>query len=272
MDKFAVYWTPEETSEYWTEKGRELQSAESYEDALHALNNATDIDPQNAMAWLTKANILGPNMGRYNESLEACDKALQINPDYADAWRLKGLILMNLGRPEEESLAAFDEAIELDPQDGFAWYLKGSSLQRLGRETEAEAAFAKAEELGFTSPLAGTLAITNISATGEDELIEISNNLDEAKNLEGWTLVVDEDETRSVVLPEYILEPARKVTVHFGAGEDTEADLFMNCEIALNDAATNVTLRDEAGREVSFLGFENLPDGGVMMMGDCGEF
>jgi len=47
----------------------------------------------------------------------------------------------------------------------------------------------------------------------------------------------------------------------------------MESEIALNDAATNVTLRDEGGREISFLGFERLPDGGVVMrMRDGGEF
>ncbi len=263
LDKFAAYWTPEATSEHWVEKGQQLQSTESYEDALDALNNAIDVDPQNAMAWLSKAQILGPNLGRYNESLEACDKAIEIDPENPDSWRLKGLILMNLGR-DEEALVAFEEAIELDPQNGYAWYVKGNLLRYLGREGEAEEAFTRAEELGFTSPLEGMIAITEIVATGEDEFVEIANNLDEAKNLEGWTLVVDEDEARSVVLPDYILEPAAKVRVHFGAGEDAGNDLFMESEIALNDAATNVTLRDEAGREVSFLGFENLPDGRVV--------
>lgn len=272
LDKFTAYWTPEANPEYWIEKGRQLQSVESYEDALDALNNATDVDPQNAMAWLSKAQILGPSSGRYNESLEACEKAIEIDPENPESWRLKGLILMNLGR-DEEALVAFDEAIELDPQNGFAWHLKGNLLQRLGREDEADAALARAEELGFTSPLEGMIAITEIAADGEDEFVEISNNLDEAKNLRGWTLVVDGDEAISLVLPEYILEPGEKVRVHFGAGEDGEADLFMESEIALNDAATNVTLRDEGGREISFLGFERLPDGGVVMrMRDGGEF
>ncbi|MBN1324191.1 MAG: tetratricopeptide repeat protein [Methanotrichaceae archaeon] len=270
LDKFAAYWTPEETSGYWIEKGRELQVAESYEDALHALNNATDINPQNSIAWLAKARILGPNLGRYNQSLEACERALDINPENPEYWQLKGLILMNLGR-DEEALAAFEEAIELGPQHGYTWYLKGNSLKYLGRENEAEVAFARAKELGFTSPLAGMIALTNISAEGGDEFVEIENHLDEARSLGGWTLVVDDDETRSVVLPEYTLEPAGKVRVHFQAGEETETNLFMNSEIALNDTATNVTLRDESGRDVSFLGFENMPDGVVMMRG-TGEF
>ena len=264
LDKFAAYWTPEKTSEYWIEKGQQLQSAESYEDALDALNNATDIDPQSAMAWFTKAQILGQNLGRYNESLEACEKAIEIEPENPDSWQLRGLILMNLGR-DEEALAAFEEAIDIDPQNGRSWYLKGNLLRYLGRDTEAEEAFERAEELGFTSPLAGMIAITEIVATGEDELIEITNNLDEAKDLKGWTLVVDEDETRSLILPEHVLEPGENVRVHFGSGEETGTDLFMESEIVLNDAATSVTLRDEAGRVVSFLGFETLPDGGVAM-------
>jgi tetratricopeptide (TPR) repeat protein len=271
LDKFAAYWTPDATSEYWIEKSYELWANGSLEEALGALNNATDVDPQNAMAWLSKAQILGPNLGRYNESLEACDKAIEIDPENPDSWRLRGLILMNLGR-DEEALAAFEEAIEFDPQNGYTWYLKGTLLQHLGREGEAEVAFTRAEELGFTSPLAGMIAITEIVATGEDEFVEIANNLDEAKNLEGWTLVVDEDEMRSVVLPDYTLEPAAKVRFHFGAGEGAENDLFMESEIALNDDATNVTLRDEAGREVSFLGFETLLDGRVVGTRGSGEF
>ncbi|KUK96988.1 MAG: tetratricopeptide repeat protein [Methanothrix sp.] len=270
LDKFAAYWTPEETSEYWIEKGRQLKSAESYEDALDALNNATDIDPQNAMAWLYKAQILGPSSGRYNESLEACENAIEIDPENPESWLLKGLILMNLGR-DEEALAAFDEAIEVDPESGYAWYLKGGLLQRLGRGSEAEEAFTRAEELGFTSPLAGMLAITNISVEDEDEFVEISNYLEEAKNLGGWTLVIDGDETRSVILPEYNLEPAGIVRVHLGEGEDSKGDLFMNSSIALNDTATNVSLRDESGEFVSFLGFETLPDGGVMLRRSGGE-
>ena len=242
-----------------------------YEEALIYIDRALEIDPEYVDAWISKAQILGPSLGRYDDSLEACERALEIDPEDPDTWRLKGLILMNLGR-DAEALAAFEEAIELDPQNGYAWHLKGGLLQRLSRDSEAEEAFARAEELGFTSPIAGMLAITDISAEGEDEFIEIENHLEEAINLKGWTLVVDGDETRSVVLPEYILESAGKVRVHFGAGEDSGTDLFMESGIALNDDATSVSLRDGAGREVSFLGFETLPDGGVAMTRGSGEF
>lgn len=131
----------------WIEKGDELFENGSYEEALDALNNATDIDPQNAMAWLTKASILGPKLGRYNESLEACDEAIHINPDDADAWRLRGVILMNLRRPAEEALAAFDEAIELDPLNAFMWIEKGNVLLEMGSYEEAFDAYDEATEI-----------------------------------------------------------------------------------------------------------------------------
>ena len=52
--------------------------------------------------------------GKYDEAIKACDKAIEINPQYANAW-----------------------------------YGKGSVLRQLGRTTEANGAFAKAEELGY---------------------------------------------------------------------------------------------------------------------------
>jgi len=266
----AVELAPEDKN-FWINGGILLSAhLGRYEEALIYFDKGLQLDPEDADAWLSKAQILGPNLGRYNESLEACDKAIEIDPENPDSWRLRGLILMNLGG-DEEALAAFEEAIELDPQNGHSWYLKGNLLRYLGSEGETEEAFTIAEELGFTSPLGGMIAITEIVATGEDELIEITNNLDEAKNLKGWTLVIDEDETRYLVLPEYVLVPGGKVRVHFGVGEDAETDLFMESEIVLNDDATSVTLRDETGREVSFLGFETLPDGGVAMTRGSGD-
>ena len=42
-----------------------------------------------------------------------------------------------------------DEAIRLDPNRAEEWAAKGTVLKALGRSAEAEAAFAKAKELGI---------------------------------------------------------------------------------------------------------------------------
>jgi Flp pilus assembly protein TadD len=49
-----------------------------------------------------------------------------------------------------EAIQALDKAIEIDPQYAKAWNKKGDALKSLGRITEADAAFAKAKELGYS--------------------------------------------------------------------------------------------------------------------------
>jgi len=44
---------------------------------------------------------------------------------------------------------AFDEVIKLAPEDADAWNNKGIALEALGRTSEANAACAKAQELGL---------------------------------------------------------------------------------------------------------------------------
>ena len=53
---------------------------------------------------------------------------------------------MALGR-YDEGLKAYDEALRLDPEIAGVWYNRGLVLQGLERTGEAQAAFARAEEL-----------------------------------------------------------------------------------------------------------------------------
>ena len=62
------------------------------------------------------------------------------------AWYNKGSVLYNLGK-YDEALVALEEAISLDPKDATARNNKGFALKALGRNTEADAAFARANEL-----------------------------------------------------------------------------------------------------------------------------
>jgi len=68
----------------------------------------------------------------------------------AEDWFYKGVALDDQGKLDD-AIKAYDEAIRLDPQDAESWYNKGVALEALDdRETEANAAFAKAKELGYT--------------------------------------------------------------------------------------------------------------------------
>lgn len=77
------------------------------------------------------------------------DKAIEIDPKLTDAWVNKGVALGLQGN-HDGALQSFNNAIELNPQHAKAWFGKAFTLQSLGRTTEADAAFARAEELGFT--------------------------------------------------------------------------------------------------------------------------
>lgn len=100
-------------------------------------------------ALIIKSNIL-LNLGKSNEATTAIDKAIQMDPRNSQAWGQKALNSYVLGK-YNESLAAYEKVIELEPENAFAWIWKGKgdSLKALGRQAEADAAYAKARELGY---------------------------------------------------------------------------------------------------------------------------
>lgn len=91
---------------------------------------------------------------------------------FADAYNLLGLSLALVGRTEE-ALAAFDEALRLNPRYIEAHLNRSVTLNHLGREGEAQAAMARAAELGakddsgFPAVIANRLANAH-AALGEE--------------------------------------------------------------------------------------------------------
>ncbi|ODS33530.1 MAG: Photosystem I assembly protein Ycf3 [Candidatus Scalindua rubra] len=68
--------------------------------ALEKINQAIELDTNNAYAYCTKAFILGANK-KYDQSLELCKKALKINSFTAEAWMIAGNDLEMLAIDEE---------------------------------------------------------------------------------------------------------------------------------------------------------------------------
>ena len=224
--------------------GREDEAIQSFENATEIYNLEIQNDPENATAWWFKAENLG-NLGKQQEALPAYEKVIELNGSRkVDAWFAKASIFMTLGR-HNESLAAYEEVIEQDPKYVLAWMGKGYLLTALGRDSEAEDAFAKASELGYEVQPALSLAITNVTSVGEDEFIEMANDGNETQSFENLILTIDENE--SVVLPDFILEPGQRIRVHLGEGESNETDIFLNSDLALDDVAGNLILKDSAG-------------------------
>ncbi|HNQ53236.1 tetratricopeptide repeat protein, partial [Methanothrix soehngenii] len=108
-----------------------------------------------AFVWLAKGDALNQS-GRYEEAAFAYDKVVEQNPDssqalIAHAYGSKGDALSAWGK-YDEAVIAYDNAIEnypSEPMGAQTWHKKGIALQALGRTSDADAAFAKAKELGY---------------------------------------------------------------------------------------------------------------------------
>lgn len=109
--------------------------------------------------------------------------------------------------------------------------------------------------------LAPTLVISGVTASENDEFVEIANVMDESKSLKDWSLLIDGSE--DLTLPDFLLESGQTVKIHLGKGENNETDLFLNSAAKLSDTMGNVTLMDEAGESVSSLEYEVQPDGSI---------
>lgn len=113
---FTCVTAQENNAGYWLNKGDELYMARSYEEAIEAYDNATQIDSRNAKAWL--------GMGHALDNLAFIDHGTNDSDNFAKTL--------------ERSIQAFDRALELDPQNAYAWHGKGVTLIHLGRHKEAQ--------------------------------------------------------------------------------------------------------------------------------------
>ena len=179
----------EMSADDWLKEGFSLAANGSYEQSLEAYDKSIQIDPNNELAWINKANILlrlnrtdeatgayqkalditnqtldaDPknatlwaakgmllhNVGDYRGAVWAFDNATSVDPSYEIAWKMNGVILASELGRDDEANGAFDRALAINPDDPITWQAKGDVLKELGRQAEADEAYAKARELGY---------------------------------------------------------------------------------------------------------------------------
>lgn len=119
----------------WYGKGATLILLGRYEEAVHAIDMALDINPHNEVAWLNKGNAM-TKLGRLIDALRCFNAAIKVNPTFEVAWNNKGNALARLGK-YEEALACYERALGIDSGYRGAWVNKGFVLTKLGRFDEA---------------------------------------------------------------------------------------------------------------------------------------
>lgn len=96
------------------------------------------------------ADIFTYLLSMSHDAIQVLDQAIQLDPQNADAWSEKGYALTELGK-YDEAMQVLDQAIQLDPQNAEAWGYKSYTLELHIKTAEAEAAYTKANELGNAS-------------------------------------------------------------------------------------------------------------------------
>ncbi len=132
----------------WKNKGNILYSLGKYNDSIQACDKAIEIAPEYGLAWYSKGLALN-RLGRYEEAAIAYDKAIETFPENADIWYNKGIALYSMGN-YDDALECYDRALELKPSFAKAWHGKGDAFEKIGFQIGADAAFAKAEDLGYS--------------------------------------------------------------------------------------------------------------------------
>ena len=69
-------------SEEYYKKGLSLAKIEDYEEAAKYFDKAIQLDPNNILAWISKANAL-TELGNEEEARACFDRVRTINPNYS---------------------------------------------------------------------------------------------------------------------------------------------------------------------------------------------
>jgi tetratricopeptide (TPR) repeat protein len=137
-------------STVYIDAGIALRGLKRYEEALTNYEQAIKLNPEDAIAYINKADVLCA-IKSYEEALTACEQAIQLTPAHPVAYDNTGEALHGLKR-YEEALVAYARAAQLNPQDAFPYEGRGKVLYDLKRYEEALAAFEHA--IGLDSEFA----------------------------------------------------------------------------------------------------------------------
>lgn len=114
-------------------------------DALHALQKATELLPNDADAF-NNLGIVLTDLGRLNEAVSSCRRALKIKPDDARAYNNLGNALKGLGQLAD-AVKSFRRAVEIKPDYAKAHNNLGSAMQDVGQIDDAMTSYRTALKL-----------------------------------------------------------------------------------------------------------------------------
>lgn len=189
-------------------------NSHEFEDALEVTNWMVEFEPDDAIAYLSRVNVL-LLMDKGEEALQDCRRALEldeanhvtwflmgkakravkdidgaieslakaiaIKEDFTEAYLLRSEILLEANQPQE-ALPDIEKVIELAPEEENAYLIKGQIHEKLGDFATAADDYNQVLELNPFNTDASVLFGDLLINTGKiDDAIELFNELIELK-------------------------------------------------------------------------------------------
>ena len=109
--------------------------------------SVADALTQHGAKWIKMGSDLFKE-GLYQHAIEALNNAIEINPQDASVYLLRGTAYYKL-RQYNPTINDFNKAIELNPEDPAGYYCRGLAYDSLGNENQAIQDMKKAAKQNF---------------------------------------------------------------------------------------------------------------------------
>ncbi len=130
----------QKTLEQWVDEGEVHYEAERYDEALTCLEQALNLDAKSAQNNYFKGKVL-LQLGRLWEAMAAFDEAVDLKPKFAEAYIGKGDIYYSHFGNKKEALECYQHAIRVAPKLALGYYKMGIVLEDETRDAEAIEAY-----------------------------------------------------------------------------------------------------------------------------------
>lgn len=133
------------TSWDYIRRGNRARSEGRQQNAMDEYQRATEVDPENAAAYVG-LGLIYSDLGHLEKAVKEYNKAIELDPNYALAYNNRGVVYKELGQMEE-ALKNYDKATELDPNYALTYFNQGVVYKELGDVEKALKDYDKAIEL-----------------------------------------------------------------------------------------------------------------------------
>jgi tetratricopeptide (TPR) repeat protein len=129
----------------WNELGKAHYTLGAYGPAAAAFAEATALKPELAEGWFNRG-LAHHLAGEREQAREFYRKTVELRTEAHLGWHNLGIVCGELNLPVE-AIDAFQHDLTLRPENARGWYDLGVALETVERHAEAQAAFARAEDL-----------------------------------------------------------------------------------------------------------------------------